>query len=136
MEKVKIVLGLITCFSYLGCASIKMGTVIKQKPITFNLVYTQKSISFKIEQEYIYWFGINMNNSRNISELLNDELRKHHGSKGIMNLKIRYFDSFHDSSQSFYINPFTFIGSQIFSGASAIILFNKKSVEISGEVYF
>lgn len=121
---------------FIHCSSIPMGKEKIDKPILFNSIRVQKSISFKIEVEYIYWIGVNMKDSPSISQLLNTELLKYPKAKGIMNLNIQYFDAYHDSPQSFYINPINFFTSTGFQFASTVILFSKKSVKISGDVFF
>lgn len=121
---------------FIQCSSIQMGKEKIHKPILFSSIRAEKAIPFKIEAEYIYWIGMNMNDSKKISELLNTELNKYQDSKGIRNLKIRYYEAYHDSPQSLYINPFTFIATQIYSAGSSIIMFSKKSIEITGEIYF
>lgn len=133
MNNSKIILIALVVFN-INC--YKLNSKISNSPygIYFSNIPEKNITKLEIDKTYFYWFGYTLNEDKNFQELLEENLKKYPGAKGIKNLRVRFYNKSW-FSLSLLPNPFGLLTSSFWIYFGYPLGFSNKSVFIEGDVY-
>ncbi len=113
------------------CSSMEMKANLERDVIISysDLPVTSIGKFNRVKYDFIALWGLVNYNSDNVEKILEEELKKYPNAKGIKNLKIRSYNSSHNTNQ--IISPW----GAIFSYSTYVAGFSYRNVWVRGEIF-